>query len=161
MINNFRKLINLHSTLPKMKKVKLYLLSTLIVGLLWSFTSTDDVPSPQSLMVTLTGYRNAENKLKCKLYYMTTLPEDASFIKKIHLKLEKRVSATEKKIISDIVIPNDWEAAKEVKDVVSYYTTRNILYIGIGEYDLLRKYECKISFIDSDGNESRAAVYRK
>lgn len=161
MINNFRRLINLYMQISKMKRTKLFLLSTFVIGLMVSFMPSNEIPSPQSLMVTLTGYRNSDNKLKCKLYYMTTLPEDASFIKKIHLRLEKPVSATEKTTISDITIPNDWEAAKGVKDVVSYYTTRNILYIGIGEYDLLRKYECKISFIDSDGNESRPAVFRK
>jgi hypothetical protein len=144
-----------------MKKIKKFLLSTLVVSMLASFIPVDHVPSPQSLMVTLTGYRNADNKLKCKLYYMTTLPEDASFIKKIHLKLEQPVDGVDKKIVSDIVIPNDWEAAKGIEGVVSYYTTRNILYIGIGEFDLLRKYECKISFSDAKGNESRAAVYKK
>tara|TARA_B110000211_G_C14057199_1_gene543915 strand:- start:410 stop:844 length:435 start_codon:yes stop_codon:yes gene_type:complete len=144
-----------------MRKTKLFLLSALLVSIFASFIPADVIPSPQSLMVTLTGYRNSDNELKCKLYYMTTLPEDASFIKKIHLKLEKPVDGTKKKVVSDIVIPNDWEAAKNVEGVVSYYTTRNILYIGIGEFDLLRKYECKISFIDADGNESRPAVYKK
>ena len=144
-----------------MRKIKFLFLNALIVAIFASFIPAEVIPSPQSLMVTLTGYRDSNNNLKCKLYYMTTLPEDASFIKKIHLKLEKPIDGTDKKVVSDIVIPNDWEAAKGVEGVVSYYTTRNILYIGIGEFDLLRKYECKISFIDVDGNESRAAVYKK
>jgi hypothetical protein len=144
-----------------MKKIKTFLLAGVVISLFASFMPTDTIPSPQSLMVTLTGYRNSDNELKCKLYYMTTLPEDATFIKKIHLKLEQLIDGTDKKTVSDIIIPNDFEAAKGVEGVVSYYTTRNILYIGIGEFDLLRKYECKISFIDANGNESRPAVYRK
>lgn len=144
-----------------MISLKNLILSTVLFTVLCSFRADEKVPSPQSLMVTLTGYRNADNELKCKLYYMTTLPEDASFIKKVHLKLEKPTGEFNSEVVSDIIIPNDWEAAKSVEGVVSYYTTRNILYIGIGEYDLLRKYNCKISFIDANGKESRAAVYKK
>lgn len=144
-----------------MKKIKIVIPALILLLTLSSFLPGGVVPSPQSLMVTLTGYRNPENELKCKLYYMTTLPEDPSIIKKVHLKLEKPVGQFETEVISDIVIPNDWEAAKKVEGVVSYYTTRNILYIGIGEYDLLRNYNCKISFVDADGNESKAAVYKK
>lgn len=144
-----------------MISVKKIILGCLSIICLTSFKPDEKVPSPQSLMVTLTGYRNADNELKCKLYYMTTLPEDASFIKKVHLKLEKPIGEFDSETVSDIIIPNDWEAAKTVEGIVSYYTTRNILYIGIGEYDLLRKYNCKISFIDGAGKESKAAVFKK
>lgn len=126
----------------------------------FSFIS-DEIPAPQSLVVTLTGYRDTDNNLKCKLYYMTTLPDNTSKIKNVHLVLEKPIGEFEKEKVTDITVPFDWEGAQGVKDVVSFYTTRNILYIGVGEFDLLRNYECKISFIDETGKESRAAIYKK
>lgn len=92
---------------------------------------------------------------------MTTLPETTEQIKSVHLVLEKRTEENSNQKISDVIIPFDWTAAQSVKDVVSFYTTSNILYIGIGEFDLLRSYECRISFIDDKGNESKPAIFRK
>ncbi len=144
-----------------MRKFRIIALIVLAALVLPSFTSSQDVPSPQSLMVTLTGYRDANNALKCKLYYMVTLPSDPSAIKNIHITLDKPVGDLEKENVSDLVIPFDWNAAQKVDGVVSFYTTRNILYIGIGEYDLLRRYECKIAFMDDKGNKSRYAIFKK
>lgn len=126
----------------------------------FSFIS-DEIPAPQSLVVTLTGYRDTDNNLKCKLYYMATLPDNTSKIKNVHLVLEKSLADLNKEKVTDITVPFSYEGAQGVDNVVSFYTTRNILYIGIGEFDLLRNYECKISFIDDEGKESRAAVYKK
>lgn len=144
-----------------MRKFKIITSFLLAVFILPSLALSQEVPSPQNLMVTLTGYRDANNALKCKLYYMVTLPSDPSSIKNVHITLEKPIGDLEKEKISDLVIPFDWNAAKKVEEVVSFYTTRNILYIGIGEYDLLRSYECKIAFMDDEGNKSRYAVFRK
>ena len=70
------------------------------------------VPAPQSLVVTLTGYRNQENALKCKLYYMMTLPKDPSVIKNIHLTLERLVGENETERVSEITVPFDWAKAQ-------------------------------------------------
>lgn len=129
--------------------------------LLTSSSIESVVPAPQSLMVTLTGYRDADNSLKCKLYYMVTLPKDASIIKNIHLTLEKPLGEDKTENVSDITVPFDWTEAQKVDGVVSFYTTRNILYIGIGEYDLLRRYQCKVAFINESGEKSRYAIFKK
>ena len=142
-------------------KVKISIVIILSIFLLPSFLMPQEVPAPQNLMVTLTGYRNPDNVLKCKLYYMVTLPADPSSINNVHLVLEKSTIELEKETISDIVIPFDWAKAQNVDGVVSFYTTRNILYIGVGEYDLLRRYECKISFLNENGEESRFAIFKK
>lgn len=144
-----------------MRKIRLIVSFILAILLLPSFAPSEVVPSPQSLMVTLTGYRDADNALKCKLYYMVTLPSDPSAIKNVHITLEKPVGEAESEKVSDLIIPFDWSAAQKVDGVVSFYTTRNILYIGIGEYDLLRRYECKIAFMDETGNKSRYAIFKK
>ena len=128
---------------------------------LTSFILESSVPAPQSLIVTLTGYRNQENTLKCKLYYMITLPKDPSVIKNIHLTLEKFVGNNETESISEITVPFDWEEAQKVEGVVSFYTTRNLLYIGIGEYDFLTSYQCKAAFMNASGEKSQYAVYKK
>ena len=143
-----------------MNKLKFFLAVIAFGIVLPSFVSIQELPSPQSLVVTLTGYKDANDALKCKLFYMATLPEDPSVIKSVHLVLEKTLDLGETEKVSDIIVPFDWAAAQKIDGVVSFYTTRNILYIGIGEYDLLRKYECKIAFLDEFGNESRFAVYR-
>ena len=124
-------------------------------------TSAQHIPAPQSLVVSLTGYRDTNNVLKCKLYYMVTLPSDPSVIKSIHLILEKPSSDGGLEIVSDIIVPFDWAKAQKTDGVVSFYTTRNLLYIGIGEFDLLRKYQCKIAFLDESGLKSRYAIYKK
>jgi hypothetical protein len=142
-------------------KVKIFVVIALSLFLLPSFLMPQEVPAPQNLMVTLTGYRNPDNVLKCKLYYMVTLPVDPSRIKNVHLILEKPTGDLERETLSDILIPFDWAKAQKVDGVVSFYTTRNILYIGIGEYDLLRRYECKISFLNENGEESRFAIFKK
>lgn len=144
-----------------MRRIKLFLVLLVATILLPSFLPSQEVPAPQSLMVTLTGYRDAENALKCKLYYMVTLPGDPSLIKNVHITLEKPVGEGENEKVSDLIVPFDWTAAQKVEGVVSFYTTRNILYIGIGEYDLLRRYECKIAFVDESGKKSRYAVFKK
>tara|TARA_B100000674_G_scaffold93741_1_gene66235 strand:+ start:75133 stop:75534 length:402 start_codon:yes stop_codon:yes gene_type:complete len=128
---------------------------------LTSFLLEGSVPAPQSLVVTLTGYRNQDNALKCKLYYMMTLPKDASVIKNIHLTLEKLVGDNETVKISEIIVPFDWAKAQKVEGVVSFYTTRNLLYIGIGEYDFLSRYQCKAAFMNASGEKSSYAVYKK
>ena len=125
------------------------------------FALAQNIPAPQSLVVSLTGYRDAENTLKCKLYYMVTLPSDPSVIKNIHLTLEKPASDGGFEIVSDLIVPFDWAEAQKTDGVVSFYTTRNLLYIGIGEFDLLRKYQCKIAFVDESGQKSRYAIYKK
>jgi hypothetical protein len=125
------------------------------------FISAQNIPAPQSLVVSLTGYKNSENKLKCKLYYMVTLPDDPSFINSIHLTLEKPLSNGDLKLISDINVPFDWAEAQKTDGVISFYTTRNLLYIGIGEFDLLRKYQCKVAFVDDSGQKSKYAFYKK
>lgn len=142
----------------RLRSIAFVLLASIVLP---SFLPSSEVPSPQSLMVTLTGYRDADNALKCKLYYMVTLPSDPSVIKNVHITLEKPVGELEKEKVSDIVVPFDWNEAQKVDGIVSFYTTRNILYIGIGEYDLLRRYECKIAFMDEAGNKSRYAVFKK
>jgi hypothetical protein len=119
------------------------------------------VPAPQSLVVTLTGYRNQDNALKCKLYYMITLPKDLSNIKKIHLTLEKISLDKTTEKISELTVPFDWSEAQKVNGVVSFYTTSNLLYIGIGEYDFLSSYQCKAAFINQSGVKSQYAVYKK
>ena len=144
-----------------MKNIKFSFLFFLLAGILTSFSLENTVPAPQSLMVTLTGYRDADNTLKCKLYYMVTLPKDASFIKSIHLTLEKPLGENEMENVSDIILPFDWTKAQEVDGVVSYYTTKNLLYIGIGEFDLLREYQCKVAFINESGEQSRYAIFKK
>ena len=118
-------------------------------------TSAQHIPAPQSLVVSLTGYRDTNNTLKCKLYYMVTLPSDPSVIKSIHLILEKPSNDGVLEVVSDIIVPFDWAKAQKTDGVVSFYTTRNLLYIGIGEFDLLRKYQCKIAFLDESGQKSR------
>lgn len=128
---------------------------------LTSFILESSVPAPQSLVVTLTGYRNQENALKCKLYYMITLPKDPSVIKNIHLTLERLVGENETERVSEITVPFDWAKAQKVEGVVSFYTTRNLLYIGIGEYDFLSRYQCKAAFINASGVKSQYAVYKK
>lgn len=144
-----------------MKNIKFSFLFFLLAVILTSSSLENTVPAPQSLMVTLTGYRDADNTLKCKLYYMVTLPKDASFIKNIHLTLEKPLGENEMENVSDIILPFDWTKAQEVEGVVSYYTTKNILYIGIGEFDLLREYQCKVAFINESGEQSRYAIFKK
>jgi len=144
-----------------MKNIKFSFLFFLLAGILTSSSLENTVPAPQSLMVTLTGYRDADNTLKCKLYYMVTLPKDASFIKSIHLTLEKPLGENEMENVSDIILPFDWTKAQEVDGVVSYYTTKNLLYIGIGEFDLLREYQCKVAFINELGEQSRYAIFKK
>ena len=144
-----------------MKNIKFSFLFFLLAGILTSSSLENTVPAPQSLMVTLTGYRDADNTLKCKLYYMVTLPKDASFIKSIHLTLEKPLGENEMENVSDIILPFDWTKAQEVDGVVSYYTTKNLLYIGIGEFDLLREYQCKVAFINESGEQSRYAIFKK
>lgn len=129
--------------------------------LLTSSSLESVVPAPQSLIVTLTGYRDADNSLKCKLYYMMTLPQDASIIKNIHLTLEKPVGDDETEYVTDIIVPFDWAEAQKIDGVVSFYNTRNILYIGIGEYELLRRYQCKAAFISESGEKSRYAIFKK
>ena len=124
-------------------------------------TSAQHIPAPQSLVVSLTGYRDTNNTLKCKLYYMVTLPSDPSVIKSIHLILEKPSNDGVLEVVSDIIVPFDWAKAQKTDGVVSFYTTRNLLYIGIGEFDLLRKYQCKIAFLDESGQKSRYAMYKK
>ena len=144
-----------------MKNIKFSFLFFLLAGILTSSSLENTVPAPQSLMVTLSGYRDADNTLKCKLYYMVTLPKDASFIKSIHLTLEKPLGENEMENVSDIILPFDWTKAQEVDGVVSYYTTKNLLYIGIGEFDLLREYQCKVAFINESGEQSRYAIFKK
>lgn len=144
-----------------MKNIKLSFLFFLLAFILTSSSLENTVQAPQSLMVTLTGYRDSDNTLKCKLYYMVTLPKDASFIKSIHLTLEKPFGENEMENISDIILPFDWAKAQEVDGVVSFYTTKNILYIGIGEFDLLKEYQCKVAFINKAGEKSRYAIFKK
>ena len=141
--------------------MKLSTFSIIFSIVLTSFIVESSVPAPQSLVVTLTGYRNQENALKCKLYYMMTLPDDPSVIKNIHLTLEKLVGDNEIERVSEITVPFDWVEAQKVDGVVSFYTTRNLLYIGIGEYDFLSRYQCKAAFINASGQKSQYAVYIK
>ena len=141
--------------------MKLSLIPLVLSIFLISFASENFVPAPQSLVVTLTGYRNHENALKCKLYYMITLPKDPSVIENIHLTLERLVGENETERVSEITVPFDWTKAQNVKGVVSFYTTRNLLYIGIGEYDFLSRYQCKAAFINASGIKSQYAVYKK
>ena len=142
---------------------KSFFYTTLMIGFLITplFVSAQHVPAPQSLVVSLTGYKDSKNSLKCKLYYMVTLPSDPSVIKSIHLTLENASSDGTYETVSDIIVPFDWTEAQKIDEVVSFYTTRNLLYIGIGEFDLLRQYQCKVAFIDSSGQKSRYAFYRK
>lgn len=144
-----------------LRKLKYFILIAVFTLPLFAFVQDSTLPAPQSLMVTLTGYRDANNNLKCKLYYMATLPNEVSVIKKVRLKLNKRLDNGEVESVADLLIPFDWAGAKTVDGVVSFYTTRNILYVGIGEYDLLRKYECQIAFVNAEGQESRFAVFKK
>lgn len=144
-----------------MKSIKFRIAILLFALLSFSFIIDETMPAPQSLMVTLTGYRNADNELKCKLFYMTTLPEESDAIKKVRIQLLKPGANGVLEMVSDLKVPFDWQTAKSVEGVISFYTTRNILYIGIGEFDLLRKYECRISFINEKGDESRTAIFKK
>ena len=142
-------------------RLKLSFFSLMLSVFLTSFIVESSVPAPQSLVVTLTGYRNQENALKCKLYYMMTLPADPSIIKNIHLTLEKIIQDDLTEKVCEITVPFDWVEAQKVEGVVSFYTTRNILYIGIGEYDFLSRYQCKAAFINSSGEKSQYAIYKK
>ena len=92
---------------------------------------------------------------------MIALPKDLSDIKNIHLTLEKLVGENQTESVSEITVPFDWAAAKKVDGVVSFYATRGLLYIGIGEYDFLSSYQCKVAFINSIGQKSQYAVYKK
>tara|TARA_B100000401_G_C52741404_1_gene688559 strand:- start:949 stop:1227 length:279 start_codon:yes stop_codon:yes gene_type:complete len=92
---------------------------------------------------------------------MMTLPDDPSVIKNIHLTLEKLVGDNQIERVSEITVPFDWAEAQKVEGVVSFYTTRNLLYIGIGEYDFLSRYQCKAAFINASGEKSQYAVYKK
>ena len=144
-----------------MKKLLLYISFLIVCFIAPSFVWAQNVPAPQSLVVSLTGYRDAQNALKCKLYYMVTLPSDPSVIENIHLILEKPLDEGGFEVISDLIVPFDWTKAQQTEGVVSFYTTRNLLYIGIGEFDLLRQYQCKIAFLDELGQKSRYAIYKK
>lgn len=128
---------------------------------LTSFILESNVPAPQSLVVTLTGYRDQDNALKCKLYYMITLPKDASNITNIHLTLEKISGDNKTERISEITVPFNGSEAQKVNGVVSFYTAKNLLYIGIGEYDFLSSYQCKAAFINKAGEKSQYAIYKK
>ncbi len=92
---------------------------------------------------------------------MMTLPDDPSVVKNIHLTLEKLVGDNQIERVSEITVPFDWVEAQKVDGVVSFYTTRNLLYIGIGEYDFLSRYQCKAAFINALGQKSQYAVYKK
>jgi hypothetical protein len=144
-----------------MGKFKLYLLALLVSFFLTSYLLESSVPAPQSLVVTLTGYRDQDNTLKCKLYYMITLPNDASAITNIHLTLEKISEDNKTERISEITVPFDGSEAQKIKGVVSFYTAKNLLYIGIGEYDFLSRYQCKVAFINNAGEKSQYAIYKK
>ena len=65
----------------------------------------------------------------------------------------------ERHLSSEITVPFDWAKAQKVEGVVSFYTTRNLLYIGIGEYDFLSRYHCKAAFLNASGEKSQYAVY--
>tara|TARA_Y100000739_G_C20569342_1_gene446937 strand:+ start:965 stop:1411 length:447 start_codon:yes stop_codon:yes gene_type:complete len=147
--------------LKAITKLKFSFFSLMFSIFLTSFIVESSVPAPQSLVVTLTGYRNQDNALKCKLYYMITLPKDPSVIKNIHLTLEKISEKNETERVSEITVPFDWAEAQKVEGVVSFYTTRNLLYIGIGEYDFLSRYQCKAAFINANGEKSQYVVYKK
>jgi hypothetical protein len=151
----------MESKYKTMGKLKMYLPSILLSFFLTSFLLESNVPAPQSLVVTLTGYRNQDNTLKCKLYYMITLPKDASDITNIHLTLEKISEDNKTERISEITVPFDGSKAQKVNGVVSFYTTKNLLYIGIGEYDFLSRYQCKVAFINKAGQKSQYAIYKK
>ena len=144
-----------------MGKFKLCFPVLLMFFFFTSFLLESNVPAPQSLVVTLTGYRDQDNALKCKLYYMITLPKDASTINNIYLTLEKISEDNKTERISEITVPFNWSEAQKVRGVVSFYTTRNLLYIGIGEYDFLNRYQCKVAFINKDGERSQYATYKK
>lgn len=144
-----------------LRKLNILLLTAVFTVPLFAFLQDSTLPAPQSLMVTLTGYRDTNNTLKCKLYYMVTLPNNVDAIQSVRLKLNKPTGDNEVENVADLLIPFDWAGAKAVNEVVSFYTTRNILYIGIGEYDLLRKYECQIAFVNAAGEQSRFAVFKK
>jgi hypothetical protein len=144
-----------------MGKFKLSLLALFASFFLTSSLLESDVPAPQSLVVTLTGYRDQDNTLKCKLYYMITLPNNASAITNIHLTLEKISEDNKTERISEITVPFDGSEAQKIKGVVSFYTAKNLLYIGIGEYDFLSRYQCKVAFINNAGEKSQYAIYKK
>jgi len=92
---------------------------------------------------------------------MITLPEDASAITNIHIVLEEVLEDNKTEVISDITVPFDGLEAQKINGVVSFYTAKNFLYIGIGEYDFLSRYQCKVAFANKAGEMSRYAIYKK
>tara|TARA_Y100000589_G_C27111221_1_gene612314 strand:- start:541 stop:990 length:450 start_codon:yes stop_codon:yes gene_type:complete len=144
-----------------LSKMKIWIFSLIVYLLFSSFIYESNVPAPQSLVVTLTGYRDQDNALKCKLYYMITLPQNTSSITDIHLTLEKISGDNKTERISELTIPFDWEKAHKVNGVVSFYSTNNLIYIGIGEYNFLSRFQCKVAFINASGERSQYATYIK
>jgi len=118
----------------------------------------NDSTYPQSLLITQSGFRNQENILKAKYFFMATIAGSIANIKKVKLTLEE-IDGASVILSNEFIVPVNYEGAMKTKNVVSFYTTRNIIYIGVGDFDLYKKYRCKISFIDKEGKSSQTSTY--
>ena len=91
----------------------------------------------------------------------TEVVEDITLKKYILSNLEKISGDNKTERISELTIPFDWEKAHKVNGVVSFYSTNNLIYIGIGEYNFLSRFQCKVAFINASGERSQYATYIK
>lgn len=143
-------------------KKQLFTILTLVVIFtgITGFLPVSEAPFPHSLLVTQSGFRDDYNQLKCRFFYMTTVAGEMDNIEKVELRLEV-VDNGESSLVKEVVVPLKYDAAVQTDGVVSFYTTSNIVYIGIGDFDLFREYRCTIRFVDSNGERSKAATFSK
>jgi hypothetical protein len=131
-----------------------------LFAILLAFAPLSEAPYPHSLLVTQSGFRDDYNQLKCRFFYMTTVAGEMDNIEKAELKLEV-VKDGESTLIKKVLVPLEYNTAVKTEGVVSFYTTSNIVYIGIGDFDLFRQYRCAIRFMDSNGEYSKSATFSK
>lgn len=131
-----------------------------LFAILSAFAPASEAPYPHSLLVTQSGFRDDLDQLKCRFFYMTTVAGDMKNIEKAELRLEV-VDNGEASLVKKVLVPLKYDQAVKTEGVVSFYTTSNIVYIGLGDFDLYRKFRCAIRFVDANGEYSKSATFSK
>lgn len=140
-----------------MKQIITKLLILFLILISFGASSGDKV-YPQSLLITQSGFKNQENVLQGRYFFMATIAGSIVDIDKVKLTLEE-LDGVNVITSNEFIVPVTYDGAMKTKNVISFYTTRNIIYIGVGDFKLYKKYRCKIAFIDKEGKSSPYVTY--
>lgn len=112
-----------------------------------------ELATPSSLSINTAKSIQVEDG--AKFFFMTSFAGDIKTVK--YFKLSIYVN---EKLVFDLLVPNDYLNANALAEVVSFYSTRNLVYIGVGDIKSDTKFKASIQFHYLNGDFSKPAVYK-